>query len=227
MKPILFSTPMVQAILEGRKTQTRRVLKPQPLVHNEVIKMPIPMDEYSKTMKQYVKKGYTQIYTKGVLQGMIAPKCPFGEVGDTIWVRETWQHTSEFGINNQDENAGYIYKASENGKDWEENTEGWKWKPSIFMPKDACRIFLKITNIRVERLQDISEEDAIVEGAKPCTDNLTMENRVHNYNNPSTAQFPLVHYYGFQSLWQSINGKESWDSNPYVWVIEFETIKNQ
>lgn len=214
MKPILFSTPMVQAILEGRKTQTRRVLKPQPLVHNEVIKMPIPMDEYSKILKQYVKKGYTEIYTKGVLQGMIAPKCPFGEVGDTIWVRETWQHTSEFGINNQDENAGYIYKASENGKDWEENTEGWKWKPSIFMPKDACRIFLKITNIRVERLQDISELDAECEGAKK----MQLEHLGGAFPN---------HKSGFESLWQSINGKESWDSNPYVWVIEFETIKNQ
>ena len=213
MKPILFSTPMVQAILEGTKTQTRRILKPQPLVHNEVIKMPIPVDEYSKILKQYVKKGYTEIYTKGVLQGMIAPKCPFGEVGDTIWVRETWQHTSEFGINNQDENAGYIYKASENGKDWEENTEGWKWKPSIFMPKDACRLFLKITNIRVERLQDISEEDSISEGCHYGKGDGTIDYAVGN------SHFP--------TLWANINGEESWNSNPYVWVIEFEKIKNK
>lgn len=200
MKPILFSTQMVQAILEGRKTQTRRVLKPQPLVHNEVIKMPIPVDEYSKVLKQYVKKGYTEIYTKGVLQGMIAPKCPFGEVGDTIWVRETWQTWA----------LGWIYKASY-GADLPQNV---KWKPSIFMPKEACRIFLKITNIRVERLQDISESDAECEGAKK----MPLENLGGAFPN---------HKSGFESLWQSINGKESWDSNPYVWVIEFETIKNQ
>ena len=216
MKPILFSTPMVQAILEGRKTQTRRVLKPQPLVHNEVIKMPIPVDEYSKILKQYVKKGYTEIYTKGVLQGMIAPRCPFGEVGDTIWVRETWCDPS---------NTGYpiLYKAdfpmvyrndAEGEPDIVLKEEGYKWKPSIFMPKDACRLFLKITNIRVERLQDISELDAECEGAKK----MPLEHLGGAFPN---------HKSGFESLWQSINGKESWDCNPYVWVIEFEKIKNQ
>lgn len=213
-RPILFSTPMVEAILKGTKTQTRRLLKPQPLLHNKVIKMPIPIEEYGKIINHYVKKGYTQIYTKGALEGMIAPKCPFGEVGDTIWVRETWQHTNEFGINPQDENSGYIYKASENGKDWEENVEGWKWKPSIFMPRDACRIRLKITDIRAERLHDMPVDDILKEGVNNGVSNPLMGARWENMQRMA-----------WEELWKKINGKESWDSNPWVWVISFEQIK--
>jgi hypothetical protein len=170
--------------------------------------MPIPVDEYTKILNQYVKKGYTQVYTKGVLQGMIAPKCPFGEVGDIIWVRETFAP-----IINTEGQETFVYKADDDF--YKDTIEDWKgWKPSLFMPKDACRLFLKITNIRVERLQDISEADAEYEGAKK----MPLEHLGGAFPN---------HKSGFESLWQSINGKESWDSNPYVWVIEFEKIKNQ
>ena len=95
------------------------------------------------------------------------------------------------------------------------------------MPKEAARIFLRVTDIRVEHLQDISEEDAIAEGANPCSDELSMKDRLHNYNNPSTARFPLVHVTGFKSLWKSINGEQSWKHNPYVWVIAFEVVENK
>jgi hypothetical protein len=172
---LLFSTSMVQAILEGRKSQTRRIIKPQP-----------PNDVYP------------------MLHG-IEPKY---RIGDVLWIRETWQHTNNIGICLDDPNSGYIYKASENGKDWEENMEGWQWKPSIFMPKEACRIRLRVTNIGVEKLQDISEEDAINEGIKWTKFS-------------SNAHSPIVLY---KSLWESINGKDSWDLNPWVFVIHFEKI---
>ena len=121
-----------------------------------------------------------------------------------------------------DDNWGYIYKASENGEDWESNSEDWKWKPSIFMPKEACRLFLEVTDIRVERLQDISEEDAISEGIerlKPDGD-LSYKSYAVDYD---ACVFPIVSY---QTLWQKINGKESWDENPFVWVIEFKKLEN-
>src|SRR5690554_6919216 len=109
MKPILFSTPMVQAILRGQKLQTRRVMK-QP-------------------------KKWTDV----------PPISP----GDILWVRETWQHTKVLNLHPVDANYGYVYRAD--AQPWED-IEGWKWKPSIFMPKEACRLWLKVTNVRVERL---------------------------------------------------------------------------
>lgn len=205
-KPILFSEVMVQAILEGRKTQTRRIIKPQPLVHNDVIKMPIPIDEYSKLIKKYSKMGYTQIYTKGVLEGMIAPLCKY-EVGDVLWVRETWQYVDFCGDDN-----GYVYRATD--PDWE-TMEEWKWKPSIFMPRAACRIFLKVKSIRAERLQDISEEDSLSEG---IIDRKPFGFTAFGIDQSMTAKD------SFKYLWTQINGEKSWESNPFVWVVEFEKI---
>jgi hypothetical protein len=214
MKPILFSTLMVKAILEGRKTQTRRIIKPQPLVHNDVIKMPIPVDEYSKLLGEYTKKGYTQIYTKGVLEGMIAPLCKY-EVGDVLWVRETWTDPTP-------DQSGYpiLYKAdfpmTYHGTEADPTqtitlqAKDYKWKPSLFMPRDACRLFLKIKNIRVERLQDISEEDSVSEGVKK------------NDWEFEDGECPETYKEGFKFLWESINGEKSWEDNPFVWVIEFE-----
>jgi hypothetical protein len=203
MKPILFSTLMVKAILEGRKTQTRRIIKPQPLVHNDVIKMPIPIDEYSKLLGEYTKKGYTQIYTKGVLEGMIAPLCKY-EIGDVLWVRETWAK-----IQTNEGGDSFVYRADDDF--YKDNIEGWGgWKPSLFMPRDACRLFLKIKNIRVERLQDISEEDSVSEGVKK------------NDWEFEDGECPETYKEGFKFLWESINGEKSWEDNPFVWVIEFE-----
>ena len=236
MKPILFSTLMVKAILEGRKTQTRRIIKPQPLVHNDVIKMPIPIDEYSKLLGEYTKKGYTQIYTKGVLEGMIAPLCKY-EIGDVLWVRETWTDPTP-------DQSGYpiLYKADfpmtyhGTEADLTETitlqAKDYKWKPSLFMPRDACRLFLKIKNIRVERLQDISEDDACDEGIEildsPNCDAGDYNSYPRNYmiSEKDADGFPYFkdgeYIKSFQSLWESINGEKSWEDNPFVWVIEFE-----
>lgn len=165
-KPILFSTPMVQAILEGRKTQTRRICKQD-----------LP---YAST-------------------------CPYGQVGDVLWVRETFAHCG---------NNTFLYKV--NGC---EPIPPNKWKPSIHMPKKACRIYLKIKSTRVERLQDISTSDARSEGIKIDPISRT---RYMNYVDGSTTYNERTSFY---SLWEKINGKESLDSNPWVWVVEFERIE--
>jgi hypothetical protein len=199
-RPILFSTPMIQAILDARKTQVRQVVK----------------NQYENQLVLVGKKWQHPI---GKLWEVANIKCPYGQVGDRLWVRETW-HKSPYGI---------IYKA-----DWERN---WgddntktialdkdgekvyvidKWKPSIYMPRSACRILLEITDIRVERLQDISEKDAIAEGVNQSTCPIMPLG-----NSASVVDWIA----GFRLLWDSINAKKHpWASNPWVWVVEFKPV---
>lgn len=211
-RPILFSAPMVRAILEGRKTQTRRVIKPQPYLdecgnacwknsnygqspsgqpHFEILASPIPWNK-----------------TKRVL-------CPYGKPGDRLWVREAFAvHPSQ---------CTTIYRADWAGSTALPDGDIIKWKPPIHMPRWASRITLEITDIRVERLQDITEADALSEGIQKL---------------PATGRFVVTkgdQYLGltsgsaknmFQLLWETINGPESWEQNPFVWVIEFK-VDNQ
>jgi hypothetical protein len=237
-RPILFSTPMVQAIMGGNKTQTRRVVKPQPTG--------LPCGKcVSSTDKE-------DIGTYGFADGeriTASIKCPYGQIGDVLWVREAWRLISwDF----EDGSAFIDYKEGmpiwidldEDGEEWLLNQvellekkgcisaesmdedghyqvlKHFPWKPSIHMPKAAARIFLRITDIRVERLQDISEEDAIAEGIGNA------ENGRMGYKDYLDSDSATFHAkQSFESLWQSINGAESWDENPWVWVITFESIE--
>lgn len=197
--PILFSTPMVQAILEGRKTMTRRILKTQPKFNPNIIELD---DCWGWCHKEKIEQNPDRFQIKQQF------KCPYGQPGDILWVRETWCNTI-------DEDFPYAYKATH---PWAENEEGSSpWKPSIHMPKEACRIFLKVKSVKVERLQDITEQDAIAEGIERCG-NHGFKNYMTNIAmmcvNPAKRSF--------ETLWQSINGEQSWDENPWVWVIEFE-----
>jgi hypothetical protein len=178
-RPILFSTPMVQAIMDGRKTMTRRIAKDKMLQDNK-----------------------NEFYDEEFLL-LTMKQCPFGQVGDVLWVRETFCSFP---------NSKTLYKA--NGCI---PVEPYKWKPSIFMPKDACRIFLKITNTRVERLMDISREDARAEGVERINGA-----QFKNYVDGTSTYNERTSFY---SLWESINGKDSVSLNPFVWVIEFERIE--
>jgi hypothetical protein len=198
-RPILFSTDMVQAILEGRKTQTRRVVKPQPM-HDSA--------PPHKDGNQWLHMG--DVY-----------KCPYGQPGDVLWVREAWAHTSQLNINSEDENYGYVYKAD--GQTWKDY-EGWTWKPSIHMPRKAARLFLRIKAVRVERLQEISDEDAIDEGLIHLNYKRypSYTYNIHKYPNGFGTAIGC-----FSHLWESINGPESWDANPWVWVVEFERITKE
>ena len=138
--------------------------------------------------------------------------------GHIFWVRETWQHTAILNLHPSDENFGFVYKAD--GQPWED-FEGWNWKPSIFMPKSACRIFLKINRIRIERLQDITEEDSIAEGIEDVRHKHNYDFQIFKDYNGIMDGFQHPPY-SFRSLWQSINGDKSWNQNPWVFVYEFQ-----
>ena len=210
-RPILFSTLMVQAILEGRKTMTRRIVKPQPDEDDNMVLglyHPTLVDSYGDIFPGTEKFGLSNEHYS--IPG------PYGKPGDVLWIRETWRpRTHSFP-------TGYAYEykatAKEDGVPVDE-----PWKPSIFMPRQASRITLEITNVRVERLQDISDEDAVKEGievihmAEPT---VPIYKRYDLKENKGTTN-PFL---SFQTLWKSINGKDSWDANPWVWVIEFKKI---
>lgn len=208
-RPILFSTPMVQALLQGTKTQTRRVVKTAGV--------------------EYVAQRI--VYCDGKWQGESGRiiKCPYGQIGDLLWVRESFRLTQPY----EPETYYFGYKdgfdSTNPASSKYDFAEPDVWKPSIHMPKEAARIWLRITNIRVERLQDISEADAKAEGVA------LHERGVHYLNyydqKHSTTQFIYNcrnAYDSFRSLWYVINGKRdepfAWYKNPWVWVIDFERI---
>lgn len=178
MKPILFSTPMVQAIIEGRKTQTRRVVK------EKVVEEYFDYDDWVSSVGKPEGVSCTRMYEKEFFLN----RCSY-QVGDILWVRETFCPLS---------NRKYLYKANHLPP---AEIEFIKWKPSIFMPKEACRLFLKVTDVRAERLHDISDEDARAEGVKT------------DYGS---------YRHGFIDLWKSINGEQSWNDNPFVYALTFE-----
>ena len=182
---------MVQAILEGRKTQTRRVVKARSYITDVVDGVPYEMTEDDSQ----------------------PIRCPYGQPGDVLWVRETWASTWD----HDEPMPGYVYKA-------DGYAEGeTKWRPSIHMPREACRLFLRVKSVRAERLQDITEEDAIAEGIAK-TGAVSYFNAFYkNYLNEGYTD--LKPKDSFKSLWQSINGLKSWDANPWVWVVEFEIMK--
>lgn len=235
-KPILFSTEMVQALQDGRKTQTRRVVKfGKEIFTTDIVNPSFTTDPFMVHFK-----------APGDLTALCGLPCPYGQPGDVLWVRETYREylkPDEFGypdVNNRvieyrADNPGDIYLFDGDGFQ-EFNKDGSEkfipWKPSIHMPKAAARIFLKVVSVRVERLQDISEADAVAEGlAMQSKDNgITYKFGIPDRDGlPGTCdngwawsdwdQNPVESY---KSLWQSINGPESWDANPWVWVVEFE-----
>lgn len=212
MKPILFKTEMVNAILKKGKRQTRRLMSPQPLEHDANMQLPMPLDKYVKELNKMTKKGYKRIVTGGHYAGQMIPQ-PKYKVGDLLYVKETWQHTSDLGIHHSDENSGYIYKASENGKDWAENTEGWKWKPSLFMPKEAARLFLKITSVRFEPLCMITESDAVLEGVSSIKEYAELWDSIAKDKGSLFEDNPAVFVYDFEIQEIKYNDYETLQSN--------------
>ncbi|HBC3301821.1 TPA: hypothetical protein KDU95_003462 [Escherichia coli] len=182
---MIFNDEMVRAILGGNKTQTRRIVE-------------------------------EKFYGRAVAAELLAKHCPYGQPGDRIWVRETYRvHGKATDV------ATLVYRASVRNS-WTEQTHrvpvevcnkpvSEKWTPSIHMSRWASRILLEITDVRVERLHDMSEADAKAEGATPATYKIT----------PSEA----VYRVGFGDIWRSIYGQDNWLSNPLVWVIEFKRIQ--
>lgn len=222
-RPILFSTPMVEAIMDGSKTQTRRTIKPQP--------------DFDSAWKNWGKTDDVppikcSDYYLGVSNGGGTAFCVPNvrvptHINDIFWVRETWAEAGNF-ASNEFANSEIIAYRTEDAVFYDNNkpldTFAWnwdkiKWKPSIFMPKSVCRNFLRCTDVRVERLHDISEEDAISEGIK-IDDGFE---QFHNYGKGYKYLNSAVE--SFFSLWESINGKQSLDENPWTWVYSFEKIE--
>lgn len=221
-RPILFNGAMVRAILDGRKTVTRRVVKPAPVGE---------LRWNTGTMGGHVETWADDLRMF---------ECPFGLPRDRLWVRETfallgnedgvcidWQDNM---VRGDERGAARIYRAScevgDHGlwqipdkADWKPDTDGMQyegtWRPSIHMPRWACRILLEITDVRVERLQDITYEQAAAEG-------------IHRHNRmwSATDDGGFCHKYpepAFRDLWQLTGG--DWDANPWVWVVEFKRVE--
>lgn len=221
--PILYSTPMVQSILEKRKTKTRRT-KGLEIVNDNpdryVWLNDYPQIDIPRQAIPYDDKFYYAFTGKHNNSFLNVVTCPYGKVGDVLWVRETFLCYSD-----ENGNDAVLYKAEPHADEFSIGLfEGKpKWKPCIFMPKEACRIFLEITDIRIERLQDISEEDAIKEGIEIISHGGFGRSGEEwkNYLNGGILRTAII---SFGSLWQKINGLKSWQANPFVWVIEFKQI---
>lgn len=221
-KPIIFNGDMVRALLDGSKTQTRRVVKTQPM---DI--WPNGQDCYSPARGSIhytpndvrASMSDDKLTYWGGCVGVGEYSCPFGSPGDLLWVRETF---CPIYPQDQHYNGGrpieYDFKATYQHGDRMGDLIGKhkRWTPSIHMPRWASRITMKITDIRVERLQDISEEDAQSEGTERGMLK-TMGGEFILHGGSYTC--------GFINLWQSIYGPDSWAQNPWVWVIEFEVIR--
>jgi hypothetical protein len=175
-RPILFNGAMVQALLAGTKTQTRRVAQPKRSIE--------PMTD----------------------------ECPHGKPRDRLWVRETWARPDR----RADNLSPWIYAADYAARPL------LRWKPSIHMPRWASRITLEITDVRVERLQDISEADAIAEGV---VRDFLEGDKATLWRNYATSGTTICPVFSYQTLWESINGPGSWDANPWVWTINFKRLQ--
>ena len=216
-RPILFSAPMVRAILEGRKTQTRRAIKVPPdfvTDHGDPVRFTPDDPKYGRL-------------------GVVMP-CPYGQPGDRLWVREAWRapvsldDLSGKQIAEKCLDAGYRHPwcpmqfeangARTSEKDWREfgphpsTTVPGRYRHARFMPRWASRITLEVTGVRVERLQDISAADCIAEGIEPA------------HTCDANEETSLVRA-AYATLWESINGDGSWDANPWVWVVEFPQVE--
>ncbi len=216
-RPILFSAPMVRAILDGKKTQTRRVINPQP----EHIEWFAHQNGWCAKAAGAANTAADPAYT------MV--RCPYGQPGDRLWVRETWQAVPTNGGDSHgygvfpgvsgrphipsrwNEAHSIIYRAD--GEHISETGERDTWRPSIHMPRRASRITLEVTEVRVQRVQEISDSDAVAEGVLPpgisperCT--------------PNPAGW-------FRILWDKINAARGygWDKNPWVWAVSFEVVE--
>ncbi|HGM6487696.1 TPA: hypothetical protein ACKP3F_005748 [Pseudomonas aeruginosa] len=202
-RPILFNDQMVRAILEGRKTVTRRVVKPQPDFLGSMVDPNTP----SKTLDAGLHARIT---------------CPYGEPGDRLWVREAWAADAQVDAIapsdlSQGEPIWYPADLSVRQTGCSMISKG-RVRPSIHMPRWACRILLEITAVRVERLQDISEEQALAEGVRgePCDHARQACADIGCWGDTAKGAF------GF--LWESLNGEGSWAANPWVWVVEFKRV---
>lgn len=208
-RSIIFSGEMVKAIIEDRKTQTRRVIKPQPVL-------------FEGREWRWAGAGWSaSMNFVPILPGhSIEIHCPYGKPGDLLWVRESFRELIDLGADTDSSNNYYEYKADRAPGSIDFNREV-KWSPSIHMPREASRVTLEIVNIRMERLQEISDEDAIAEGIMSGDDWSEVKDQKLGKDVFLTARS------AYEALWNEINARRgfSWKDNPWVWVIEFKIME--
>lgn len=205
-RPILFNGAMVRAILAGQKTQTRRAIKPQPFEASF-------LDAPGQHRPSIDEDGRLRVATS---TGVHRLTCPFGQPGDRLWVRETTVNVEKHGY------LGPVYLESEEGRDClnfglapapddmtEVEPHEVTLRPSIHMPRSMCRLLLEITDLRIERLQAITEADAVAEGLSQSESGSWL---------PGPCDHPE---WAFHQLWAQVYGEPAWEANPWVWVIEF------
>jgi hypothetical protein len=212
-RPILMSGAMVRALLDGSKTQTRRVVKPQPPAEAKDV----------FTFHHPDPRTHFYGFDGEALMDWAQP-CPYGEAGDRLYVRETWQH-SNHPCGPYEDDCIVFYRADylddPLGPDLERSADGIRrqWRPSIHMPRAASRIALEVTGVRVERLQDLSETDSLAEGIEASSEGFGIDSGRHCHA-ASARQ-------SYASLWDSLNAARGygWDANPWVWVVEFRRVE--
>jgi hypothetical protein len=196
-RPILFSGHMVRAIINGQKTVTRREIKPSMRSADSSFELHQQEDESWRPMHTFDE---SCMDAKGTEHPIV---CQYGQPGDRLWVREAW---AQINVAQAPGESWVVYRECDNRTDY-----GGPWKPSIHMRRRDSRILLEVTDVRVELLQDISEEQAEAEG-------------VGFLRHAPDADETLTAAQLFECLWSSINGDESWSGNPWVWVVEFKRV---
>lgn len=212
---IIMSGNHPKLILDGTKTMARRVIKLKP-----------PVNEFGREWSTpFTNDGITWVFTAGfgMATRQLRVKCPYGGIGDRLWVRETWRVGSwdEKWIQSMDDAlaAGLISDKDTGVFQWKDGKSPCRWRPSIFMPRWASRITLEITDIRVERVQEINSEDAAKEGVRYASGSYELE-----WFTPNARERKRIE--DFSTLWDSLNAKRGygWEVNPWVWVLSFRRL---
>lgn len=215
-RPILFSDAMARAILAGQKTQTRRLVG----LH-ELKRSSTPGFDWTWRGRAPVRSIAQQRRHPGgcwqdVREEDLRALCPYGVSGDRLWVREAWCPRSN-GALLMEKAQRPFFRATDGDGDMPK-PHGWPWRPSIHMPRRACRLVLEVTEVRIERLQAITEDDARYEGVDVTAPTWTLEHKI-GWADGSRRD-------GFRALWDSINGERApWSSNPWVWVVAFRVAR--
>jgi hypothetical protein len=232
-RPILFSGPMVRAILAGTKTQTRRIVTHRHGISflggmgqtNDPACLGYAFDGPDHNGYMVLARGLDERHD----HGRISLPCPYGAPGDRLWVREAWcsgyargcwgtvfAADKQFVQGSRRHEKGVHFNAEWDGP----GGQHYKWRPSIHMPRWASRLTLEVTDVRVERLHDITEEDARAEGVEAWMESL--RGGPHYNHNAQLGAYPVT---AFARLWDSINGERAaWHSNPWVWVVAFRRV---
>jgi hypothetical protein len=219
-RPILFSSPMVRAILDGQKTQTRRVVKPQPAAGCSYVINGAGTHALHFAGERWPTVGLPALVPPTPRSADHTLACPYGKAGDRLWVRERYAKGGPHGVQ-------FFADWEACGADpidtfHELPTDETRWRPSIHMPRSVSRILLEVVSVRVERLHQVTNDGARAEGVIPDL-----------YDQDTGAPTPNGGWYSeevrdylapFAELWAAINGEASWDANPWVWVIEFRHI---